>query len=186
MNHEEFIKQIHRRIAIVSVGGSALRNQGAAGIVDISRKYFEDAIDLKVLFSNLTDEGTFQWFLDLHTDQLVNLFPKHGKSWGAARKGLNLFFRDLVYNKIIATEFGLSWNLDKYNAEIQYLEVPLDGFVGRALYKTSDGLLPKWKTIKELKPSISEQYQAVALQVAKELEVARVHLDLLLWRKPSD
>jgi len=186
MIHDDFIKQIHRRLAIISVGGSALRNQGAAGLVDIARIYFENSISLDKFVACLRDEVSFKRFLNLHTDQLVDQFPEGGKSWGAARKGLNLFLRDLVYNKFIAEKFNLAVNFEQFNEEIKHLELPLDGYVGRELYEGSNNTLPKWKSIRDLTKVVSERYQAHALRIAKEQNIARVHLDLLYWRKPTE
>lgn len=180
---KSFIKQIHRRLANISVGSSALRNQGASGIIDICREYFENSISLDDFFDNLIDEKCFRRFLDLHTDELVEKFPIDAKSWGAARKGLNLFFRDLVYNKFIAEEYGLAVEFVQYNFKIRNLEVPLDSFVANGIINQSQAPLPRWISIKELTPKKSDQYQSVALQMAKELKLARVHLDLLLWRQ---
>lgn len=182
MNHDDFLKQVHRRIAIVSVGGSAIRNQGAAGLVDIARFYFENSISLDHFFVCLRDQGSFKQFLDYHTDQLVEEFPKGGKSWGAARKGLNLFFRDLVYNKFIAEKYGLARNFDKFNEEVKQLEVPLDSYVAQGLFQQSNKKLPRWISIKELKTEKSEQYQTFAVEYANELKIARVNLDLLFWQ----
>jgi len=186
MNHNEFLQQIHRRIAIVSVGGSAIRNQGASGMVDDARSYFKDSIALDEFFSAMKDETSYRMFLDKHTIYLRDKFREGGRRWGAARKGLNLFFRDLVYNKFITEEFGLSQDFNLFNDEIKYLEVPLDSFVAQGLCDMPNLQLPKWKSIKELTPGTSELFQISALQVAKELKVARVHLDLILWRQPSE
>jgi len=183
MNYDEFLLKIHKRIAIVSVGGSAIRNQGASGLIDIARVYFENSISLEKFFASLTDEGSFKRFLDLHTYQLVELFPNGGKSWGAARKALNLFFRDLVYNKFIAENYGLARNFNKFNEEIKCLEIPLDSYVAKELFESSIRQLPKWKSIRKLTQEVSDQYQTQALIEAKELKIARIHLDLLYWRK---
>ncbi|MDH6253378.1 hypothetical protein M2347_003105 [Chryseobacterium sp. H1D6B] len=40
MKESEFLLQIHKRISIISFGASALRNQGASGIIKIARDYF--------------------------------------------------------------------------------------------------------------------------------------------------
>lgn len=186
MNHDEFLQHIHKRIAIVSVGGSAIRNQGASGMVDEARLYFKDQIELDEFFSVMKDETAYGLFLDMHTINLRDKFREGGRRWGAARKGLNLFFRDLVYNKFIAEEFGLSQDFNQFNDEIKYLEVPLDSFVAQGLFDRSNSQLPKWISIKELTTATSELYQISALEVAKELKVARVHLDLILWRQPSE
>ena len=182
MTQNDFIKQIHKRIAIVAVGGSALRNQGAAGLVDIARFYFENAIVLDDLFGCLHNESSFSKFLDTHTTGLLNKFPVNGKSWGAARKGLNLFFRDLVYNKFIAEKYKLAANFQQFNDQIKHLEVPLDSFVAQGLFGKSSKELPRWISIKELQPEKSKKYQAFALEYATDLNIARVNLDLLFWQ----
>lgn len=186
MIYEDFLKQIHRRLAIISVGGSAIRNQGAAGLIDIARGYFENSISLEKFFVSLRDEGSFRRFLNSHTDQLVDQFPKGGKSWGAARKGLNLFFRDLVYNKFIAEKFHLAVNFEQFNEEVKHLEVPLDSFVAKGLYASPNNHLPRWKSIRELTKMVSDQYQSQATEVARGLNIARVHLDLKYWRKSTE
>ncbi len=186
MDYESFIKQIHRRLAIISVGGSAIRNQGAAGLVDIAREYFENSISLDRFFSSMKDDVSYRQFLDLHTEKLVDKFPIRGKSWGAARKGLNLFFRDLVYNKFIADKYGLAEDFEQYNDMIKHLEVPLDSFVAKGLIDMAKTPLPKWVSIKELTPIKSDQFQTVALQIAEDLKMARVHLDLILCRQPVE
>lgn len=182
MTYEEYIRKIHKRIAIVAVGGSALRNQGDSGLVGIARSYFENEIVLDDLFDCLQNKPLFDNFLNKHTKELVNRFPEKGKSWGAARKGLNLFFRDLVYNKFIAEKYKLSVNFQQFNDQIKHLEVPLDSYVANELYGKSQKKLPRWISIKELQHKKSEEYQAFALDYANELDIARVNLDLLFWQ----
>ncbi|MBL0009471.1 MAG: hypothetical protein IPP25_20455 [Saprospiraceae bacterium] len=99
MTEKEFLSRNQRRIAQISVGASALRNQGAAGILAVARDYFQTSIPLATFFKNMQSHETYREFLDFHTIELQRKFPKGGKSWGAARKGLNLFLRDIVYNK---------------------------------------------------------------------------------------
>jgi len=183
MTKTEFIGNIHRRIAIISVGGSAIRNQGASGLIDIAREYFEKEISLDDFFSCLKDKEKFKQFLDGHTNNLVKKFPLKGKSWGAARKALNLFLRDLTYNKFIAEKYNLAADFYTFNQQIKNLEVPLDSYVAKHLYKNSEEELPKWTSIKELKPEISKLYQKQALMDAKSQKIARVHLDLIYWRE---
>ncbi len=43
----EFVKLMKRKIAQTSIGASALRNQGAKGLIKISRNYFENEIILE-------------------------------------------------------------------------------------------------------------------------------------------
>ena len=41
---------------------------------------------------------------------VLTYFPDNAQSWGAARKGLNLFFREIVYSKFFSHRFSLTEN----------------------------------------------------------------------------
>lgn len=180
MTDEVFIKRMQRRIAQISVGASALRNQGAKGIIGICREYFENTIDLKEFSSNLKT-GNHKLYLDKHTSQLLDKFPENGKSWGAARKGLNLFFRDVVYNLYLANFLNIPVEKEANKIVLKDLEVPLDKDVATGLMsKFSD--LPKWQSIRKLTQKESNIYQEKASEYAKDLSVPKVHLDLEFWR----
>jgi hypothetical protein len=94
---------------------------------------------------------------------------------GAARKAINLFLRDVLYNQYLCHKFGIgkieSW-----------LEVPLDSVVARKLKSAAGrGVLPRWVGLKNLRASESEEFHNFASQCAKMLSIARVHLDIYLW-----
>lgn len=182
MNESEFIDNIIGRLSNISVGASALRNQGAPGIVEAARVYFREEIELAKLFKALSTSTGYRKFLDTHTSNLLKTFPSKGKSWGAARKGLNLYFREVVYNKFISDYYGLPKSMDKYNFAIAFLEVPLDFDVATGIRNDAKEKLPKWKSIRELDKSTSDLYQKAAMEIAKEEGVARIHLDLKYWR----
>lgn len=180
MNKKEFIKLIHRRIAQTSIGPSAIRNQGASGLISISRHYFENSIDLKEFRRNLT-KSTYTLYLDYLTDDLTKKFPRSGRSWGAARKGINLFFRDVVYNSYLADLLKIPVEFHSNLNIIKNLEVPLDKDVATRLnleYKE----LPRWISIKNLDKRKSQLFQAKALEYANTRGIARIHLDLEFWR----
>lgn len=182
MTETQFIKKIHRRLAQITIGSSALRNQGAPGMVDAARQYLEEEISLKDFFGRFATERRYNSFLDSHTERLRRSFPNGGRSWGAARKALNLFFRELVYNKFLADRFGLPVDFYQFNETVQHLEVPLDRDVALELINHSTAPLPKWKSIKSLMPTTSRQFQAAARTIADSKGIARVHLDLIYWR----
>jgi len=183
MNKVEFDKKLQRRIAQLSVGASAIRNQGGSGLIETCRTYFENQIDLKNFFTSLTKKDEYLKFLDNHTDEIVKLFPVGAKSWGASRKGLNLFFRDVCYNKYFADKFQLPTEFKDNNEKLKYLEVPLDYDVATGLIQKIPDELPKWNGIKNLTKSDSIKYQDKADVLAQEKGIAKVHLDLWFWRK---
>src|SRR5208283_1063473 len=106
-----------------AIGPSALRNQGNRGVLTIARRYLE-AIDL-FKFS-VTNEQQFKSLLDANTKDLMNSFPKGARNWGAARKALNLFLRDVLYNHYLSQHFGFR-QIEKW------LEVPLDSYTAKAI-----------------------------------------------------
>lgn len=183
MNKDEFDKILHRRIAQIAVGASAIRNQGGSGLIEICRDYFENKIDLNELFKALPEKSEFILFLDNHTDEIVRLFPNNAKSWGAARKGLNLFFREICYNKYFADKFQLPFEFSANNEKLNHLEVPLDNDVATGLIQQFPNELPKWNRIKNLTKDESNKYQNKAEKLAKQKGIAKVHLDLLFWRE---
>ena len=63
----------------------------------------------------------------------------------------------------------------------QFFELPLDSIIGARLAKESGGALPRWKTVRALTRDLSDEYQKMALRVARKEKVARVHLDAMWW-----
>ena len=172
----ELISKLQRRIAQVAISGQAIRNQGAAGVVNIAREELAK-IDLAEVAA-LTP-ATFGEYLDKRTDGLLARFPNGAhESWGGARKAVNLFLRDVLYTGDLRDHFGLQHLRG-------LLEVPLDGDVANALLKEKPEAagLPTWKTIKRLKPAESRAYQDAAIMVAARKGIARVDLDLYYWRQ---
>ena len=155
------------------MGSSSLRNQGAAGVLAAARDV-SAGINLKLL--SRATRPRFVLNLDAITTDMLSHFPSTAQSWGAARKGLNLFLRDATYNKDLCNYY----RLDRIRS---WLEVPLDKDVANALINEPEGAhLPRWRQIKNLAPSTSREFQAVATEVAFRRRVARVDLDVYYWR----
>ena len=101
---------LHRRLSQISVGASAIRNQGAGGLIATLRNYFETNIDLEKFIAALPTQNLFNNLRNRHTINVLTYFPDNAQSWGAARKGLNLFFREIVYSKFFSHRFSLTEN----------------------------------------------------------------------------
>jgi hypothetical protein len=102
-----------------------------------------------------TKRGGFSANLDRATSALA---ARVQISWGAARKFLNLYLREITYNFF-------------------------DSNVAKALRQEKEGArLPRWRGVIHLKPDASAQYQSVAAAVAARKRTCRAHLDLLYWR----
>ena len=171
---QKYLKLMQVRTAQVAIGHSTLRNQGAPEVIATARNYLS-RIDLGKLAA-ARSEKEYLRLLDARTKTLADRFPGEAKgNWGAARKALNIFMRDCLYNAYLREHYDLgkmeSW-----------LEVPLDRDVGTSLYQALPGRVPRWKTIKRLTPDISRQFQDAAAFFASEEQVCKVHLDLKFWR----
>lgn len=145
-------------------------------MIAICRHYCEHSIDLAE-FRDYLPTNLYTGYLDRCTQEIVIRFPENAKSWGAARKALNLFFRDVGYNKYLADSLGIPILLKKNVDEITNLEVPLDRDVATALNELFPDL-PKCTSIKSLTSKVSNEYQAKAKTYAFERGIARIHLDL--------
>lgn len=170
---KNYIKLLQERTGQLAIGRSTLRKQGAPGVIDTARSYLQK-MNLKPL-KNIDSEDKYQKFLNRHTNSLANSFPAGAKgNWGAARKAINIFMRDCLYNLYLCTEYSIQ-------VLEPWLEVPLDKDVGKKLNE-NDPNLPKWKSIKYLKGEVSDKFQTSAQKLGEKEGVSRVHLDIKFWR----
>ncbi|MEX2119394.1 MAG: hypothetical protein WD847_07355 [Pirellulales bacterium] len=171
--NNDFIDCLKNRVAKLAIGASTLRNQGAGGVVAAARRGL-NRIDLPTFA--VSNEAAFIGRLDAVTGALQSKFPKGGRSWGGARKAVNIFLRDVVYSTDLSDHFDL-------HGIRAWLEVPLDSQIAKALRAEREGAgLPRWPRIKHLRPEISALYQRVASKVAKRQGIKRVDLDVFYWR----
>jgi hypothetical protein len=174
--HPEDLRILRHRIARGSISRSTLRGQGAKGVVACARQYLEKVRLWKYSVDSRED---FLNILNIETKRLQKSLPKGAQNWGAARKAINIFLREVLYNHHLAR----SYQLRKIE---RFLEVPLDGNVGRALCRTPEGRdLPRWTTIKSLTKGKSDLYQAVARRVARRRNSLAIHLDLHCMKNPD-
>ena len=135
-----FEHRIQRFIAnSFSVG--IVRRMGPAGTLGAGQGFLKD-LDLAAISKTLPDR--FPHLLDHRTERLRECIGGE-KPWGAARKCLNLFFRDALYSHYLRKHYGLA----KFE---RYLEIPLDSYVGKRLKREPEGAdLPAWKNVKGLR-----------------------------------
>lgn len=159
------------RVARIAISASTARGRESGTV--LAARGFLPAINLRSLAQ--LDERAFARRLDHLTGKLCALLPDRSDGWGFARKFLNIFLRDSLYDAHLSRTFRL--------ARIErWLEVPLDGDVGRRLLAEPEGAsLPRWRTIYELDHATHLAFQQVASRVAARKGIARVHLDLLFW-----
>ena len=105
-------------------------------------------------------------------------FPTPARNdWGAARKALNLTLRDILYNQYLQEALG-------FNRIEKWLELPIDGFVAKAIRKGTESRLPVWRGIKHLTKQDSEDYQRAAREIA--VRMSPIRLDILFFRNLGD
>lgn len=173
MRPKDFIPTVQRKVALSAIGPSALRGQGQ-GVLKASQKFLASLSLARVPKSN---EVRFRTWLDRQTENLLDGLPIKGRPWGAARKAINLFLRDALYNQYLNRRFEFG----KIEA---WLEVPLDSAVARGLKaeaKKTQILLPRWPGLKHLKAHASGEFQNFASSHARVIKIDRVHLDMYLW-----
>ena len=167
------LKLVQRRIANISVGASTVRGQ-PKGTVNIARNYLK-SLNLQE-FSQSTDEEEFKTLLNKHTQVLKEKLPS--KSWGIARKVLNIFLFQATHDILIYKYWSL-------NRIIPHLELTLDGPNAMRLKKFAkkEGIKLHWDNIYSLKPEVNEEFQAYAKRCAiSECNCEKCYLDIYWWR----
>lgn len=178
MNIQPFnlIDRLQVRAAMLAIGRSTLRSQGAPGMVAAARRFLRN-LDLNLFAAE--ESAQFMVVLDKKTNLLASRFPDGGRgNWGAARKSLNIFLRDVIYCRPLCEHYKLA-------VLESWLEVPLDSNVHEGLLSDATGTVVPWPGVKALTPTVSDQLQSTASAVAKSLGVARVHLDIRYWRRAA-
>lgn len=172
--NKKMLTLIQDHTAELAVTPSALRNQGSRNVLPAARRFLKK---LRLNRFSVNSRRKFREVLDSHTVALQKSLPTGARHWGSARKALNLFLRDALYNRYLSRHYGL-------NRVERWLEVPLDSFVATGIRKALPlDALPRWKGVKTLKPNLSDRYQAAARRVARAEGTPPVHLDLKWWRR---
>lgn len=120
---DSFYADMQRYIAVTTVGPSALRNQGGPGVIETAQRFL-GALDMRTFA--VDDEKSYLEVRDTTTLELRQRLPLDSRNWGAARKALNLFLRDICYNRFLSDRYSLAL-LEPC------MEIPLDSLVATAL-----------------------------------------------------
>ena len=149
---------------------------GPPGTIQAARAFLA-ALDLRRF--RVRSRPAFSAILDTVTEELRGSLPTKAQHWGSARKFLNIFLRDCLYDRILAEKYGLV-RLEPW------LEVPLDKQVAKGLRKLSPPVgAPRWQTVIGLQPGASALLQEAASRAAARDGVCRVHLDLRFYRNEA-
>ena len=169
---DSFHADMQRYIAVTTVGPSTLRNQGGPGVIEAAQRFLSE-LDIRTLA--VDDENSFLAVLNTTTAELRRRLPLDSQHWGAARKALNLFLRDICYNRFLSRRYSLA-------VVEPWMEIPLDSLVATALKKRVGRRgLPSWPGLKGLTPHVSLRFQHAARDRADAEGISRVHLDMRIW-----
>ena len=171
MQSTAFVTAVQHRTARVSVGASTTRGQGP-GVVAAGREFLAN---LPLASFVVTEEAAFIKRLDAETLRLRDALPVTGRSWGLARKLLNIFLRDALYTTYLSEAYQI--------CRIEsYLETPLDPISANALQERAQSRkLPRWPGVKHLTREVSDAYQSFAATLAAQCGYSRAHLDTYWW-----
>lgn len=173
----QFYCDMQRYIGVATIGPSTLRNQGSGGVIKAAQQYLA-VLDLSVFGGS--KEQDFLAALNTQTEMLRASLPSGARNWGAARKALNLFLREVCYNRFLCQKHGFELLED-------WMEIPLDSLVAQALRrKAGRGKLPRWPGLNKLTPRVSRPFQAFAQRFATSKGISRVHLDMRLWTEERE
>jgi hypothetical protein len=172
---DTFVRRLQARTAMLSIGASTLRNQGAPGVVHQARQFLS-----RLNLERYTDvtRAEFMELLARDTDRLKRKFPGGARNnWGAARKAINIFMGAVCYSRPLSYRYRLA-RLEPW------LEVPLDkqvydGLLGQA--KVGDEF-PHWPGIRFLDRQTSDRLQAIAAETGRWQNMHRICLDVMYWR----
>lgn len=179
MNKDQFNKKLINYIANYSIGTSTLRNQGAAGVIETTRNYLKN-LNLNDFFKALKNKKSYFDYLEEHTKKLMNKYQGGAKgNFGAARKGLNIYFRNIMYHLNLVDNKKQFINYEDFNEKIKLLEIPLDKYTSKEIKKGTNLI---WPSIRKLDSDTNKAFQLEANKIAKLENIARVNLDIKWWR----
>jgi hypothetical protein len=166
------LQQMQQRTAGVAVVPSAVRGPESKGVLPKARAFLTQ---MNLSAFGTDDRGKFNRELNRQTKALTAALPVKERHFGLARKVLNLFLRECLYNTYLTQEYDL------HRAEM-HLELPLDSFTAKGVRSRSpEDVVPRWLGVRMLTEEASKAYQARADELAAEEGFARVHLDLYYW-----
>jgi len=176
MSNKEFLSAVQKFTGIQAVSVSTVRGlpEGSLGKIQA----YLGRLRLGRLAG--MDGADYARWLDAKTRDLQRKLRGRNKRWGLARKSMNLFMRQCLYNTYLSRRFRLA----RFQKQ---MEIPLDSRVAREFGKDARNTrrnLTEWPSLNGLKYRVSREYQEHAEDLASRKGLpARVFLDHYLWLK---
>ena len=173
----DLLHYIQSHVARGAITPSLARGKGRQGTVAKARSFLRH-LDLRPFGAAVA--GAFSDHLDEVTAELLRHFPASARQWGLARKALNVFLRDCLYNVYLRR----ANRLDRAEG---LFELPLDSITGTLLRReVGPRRLPAWTGLKGVDRDANAVYQALAADAAHRYGIHRVHLDAYWWSVSRD
>jgi hypothetical protein len=99
---DHFLSAVQMRCARVAVGPSTVRGQRTPGLVRAAREFL---CEVPLAQFGTSKAPAFRAHLDQATRDLTRALPVRGRSWGIARKLVNIFLRDALYTSYLRDAF---------------------------------------------------------------------------------
>jgi len=175
MSNREFLSVVQEFMALQAVTVSTVRGLRRRGKALKNIREYLERLPLERLVRR--DGQDYAHWLDVHTRRIQKKLGGRKEQWGVARKAMNLFMRQCLYNTYLSRKFRLA----RFQKQ---MEIPLDNRVARKLRadagKKNKKL--KWKNLKALDRKTSQEFQEHAKDMAARDHLpARVFLDHYLW-----
>lgn len=182
----DFLKTLQINVANYSVNISVLRNQGPSGQVKTASTFCK-SIDLGE-FANALISNSYEPYLSTQTKKIIVFSDESAckLAFGSARKVLNIFFRNICYNTFFKEALFENIDLRDSNSIFNQLELPIDKDVAINLLERQGKSKREWKGVKHLEADGNASYQEWATAYAKEINMPRIHLDLIFWKPTSE
>lgn len=175
--NSDLLRYIQSHVARGAITPSLARGRGRKGTIAKARSFLRQ-LDLRPF--GTTVAATFSDRLDQRTAELLRHFPPSAKQWGLARKALNVFLRDCLYNFYLRR----ANRLDKAEG---LFELPLDSITGTLIRReVGPRRLPPWRGLRGIDRQANAVYQALAADAARTYGIHRVHLDAYWWSVSRD
>ncbi|MCX5649294.1 MAG: hypothetical protein NTX40_09415 [Planctomycetota bacterium] len=178
MSNKEFLSAVQEFMAIQAVTVSTVRGLRKGTLKKIHAYLGRLRLGRLV---GMNGAEYVRW-LDAKTRDLQRKLRGRNKRWGLARKSMNLFMRQCLYNTYLSRRFRLA----RFQKQ---MEIPLDSRVARELGKDARKRklkLPPWPGLIGLDEDgeTSRKFQDYAKDLAPRKGLpARVFLDNYLWLK---
>jgi hypothetical protein len=172
----QFLLALRARAARIAITASSMRGPGCGEAIATLRPYVA-SLDLRPFGTSST--AGFAKALDLVTNTALERMPASCRSWGLARKGLNIYLRECLYTHYLREAYYL--HLSEGN-----FELPMDSLTARKLRAAGNDAAPRWCSVRELDSTENAVFQQLAAQEGSQRGMARIHLDAFWWGLRED